>query len=144
MRLAIEEAKKSQHSGEVPVGALLLAHDGKILARAHNRCIAGCDPTAHAEIMAMRLAGAAAANYRLGGSYLVVTLEPCMMCAGALVHARIEGVVYGARDKKAGAIESCMDGLEQYFHNHRPWHLGGILEDECAALLSGFFEEQRR
>lgn len=143
MLLALEEARAARAAGEVPVGALLVGADGEILARAHNRCIGENDPCAHAEIAALRAAGAAAANYRLGGSFLVVTLEPCMMCAGALVHARLAGVVYGARDAKAGAVESRMDGLDQYFHNHRPWHLGGILEEECAALLKDFFVAAR-
>lgn len=139
MRLALEEAKKAEEAGEVPVGALVVGPDGKLLSRAHNMCITSSDPSAHAEVEAMRLAGRETGNYRLGGAFLVVTLEPCMMCAGAAVHARLAGVVYGARDSRAGAVESCLDGLDEYFHNHRPWHLGGILEDECAALLKEFF-----
>lgn len=143
MHLALDEAKKAKSAGEVPVGALLVGADGKILARAHNSCIALHDPSAHAELQAMRLAGREAKNYRLGGSFLVVTLEPCMMCAGAIVHARLSGLVYGARDAKAGAVESCMDGLDEYFHNHRPWHMGGILEAECSSLLKDFFAGER-
>lgn len=144
MRLALEEAEKARAAGEVPVGALVIGADGEIMARGHNLCLALSDPTAHAELMALRAAGEAAGNYRLGGSFLVVTLEPCMMCAGAAVHARLAGVVYGARDPKAGAVESCLDGLEQYFHNHRPWHLGGVLEAECTAPLKDFFAGSRQ
>lgn len=143
MRLALEEAALARQSGEVPVGALLLGKNGDILARGHNQCIGFSDPCAHAEVVALRNAGQLMHNYRLGGSILVVTLEPCLMCTGALIQARVEGVVYGARDPKAGTVESCLDGFEQYFHNHRPWHLGGILEAECAALLQDFFADQR-
>lgn len=143
MRLALKEAEKARAASEVPVGALVAGADGRILARGHNLCVTSSDPSAHAEIAVLREAGTAAGNYRLGGAFLVVTLEPCMMCAGALVHARLAGVVYGARDHRAGAVESCLDGLDQYFHNHRPWHLGGILEEECAALLKDFFLDAR-
>lgn len=143
MRLALSEGEKARVAGEVPVGALIVNATGKIISSAHNLCVAQSDPCAHAEILALRRAGKALGNYRLDGAYLVVTLEPCMMCAGALVHARLAGLVYGARDQKAGAVESCLEGLEQYFHNHRVWHLGGILENECAAQLQSFFSAAR-
>lgn len=141
--MALKEADTAMSEGEVPVGAILLGAQGEILARGHNRCVSSSDPSAHAEVLALREGGRALKNYRVGGAVLVVTLEPCMMCAGALVHSRIAGVVYGARDPKAGAVESCMDGLDQYFHNHRPWHMGGIMEGECSALLQDFFAKQR-
>lgn len=143
LRLALDEAEKADAAGEVPVGALLVGSGGEVLAAGHNLCVTASDPSAHAEIVVLRKAGAATGNYRLGGAFLAVTLEPCMMCAGALVHARLAGVVYGARDPRAGAVESCLDGLAQYFHNHRPWHLGGILEKECAARLKDFFVSSR-
>lgn len=143
MRAALDLAQQAAKAGEVPVGAVVLDADGTIIGRGYNRCIAQNDPSAHAEIEALRMACAAKQNYRLTGAYMVVTLEPCMMCAGALVHARISGVVYGARDPKAGAVESCLDGFEQYFHNHRVWHCGDILKEECAAPLKLFFEENR-
>ena len=142
MRLALAEAAKALALGEVPVGALTLDAEGVIIGRGFNQCIGRHDPTAHAEIMALRAAGEAVGNYRLNGALLVVTLEPCQMCAGALVQARLAGVVYGARDPRAGAVESCLDGLDQHFHNHRPWHCGGILEEDCAGLLTDFFRGQ--
>lgn len=143
MRLALAEAEKARAAGEIPVGALVVGAGGEVLSAGHNLCITLSDPSAHAEIVVLSEAGAATKNYRLGGAFLVVTLEPCLMCAGAAVHARLAGVVYGARDPKAGAVESCLEGLDQYFHNHRPWHLGGILEEECAAVLQEFFLSSR-
>ena len=140
MRLALAEAANASAQGEIPVGALVLDAAGRILSRGFNQCIGRHDPTAHAEILALRAAGESAGNYRLNGAFMVVTLEPCQMCAGALVHARLAGVLYGARDARAGAVESCLDGLDQYFHNHRVWHCGGILEAECAKILTDFFK----
>lgn len=143
MTLALEEARKAEGEGEVPVGALVVAGDGRLLARSHNRPVALHDPTAHAEVLALRAAGASLGNYRLGGCVLVVTLEPCAMCAAALAHARLAGVVYGAADRLAGAVSSCAETLEQPFLNHRVWHMGGVLADECAALLRDFFARRR-
>jgi tRNA(adenine34) deaminase len=139
MRLALGLAREAGDLGEVPVGALVLDARGKVLGQGFNQCIGLHDPTAHAEIMALRAAGRRAGNYRLNGACLVVTLEPCQMCAGALVQSRVAGLVYGARDTRAGAVESCLDGLDQYFHNHRVWHCGGILESDCARLLRDLF-----
>lgn len=139
MGLALEEARMAAGNAEIPVGAVLAAPDGRILSRAHNAPIALHDPTAHAEILALRKAAALTRNYRLGGTVLVVTLEPCFMCTGALVHSRVAGVVYGAADARAGAVASCCDGLDQPFHNHAVWHMGGVRAAECAALLRGFF-----
>lgn len=143
MRLALHEARKAQALGEVPVGALVLDAAGNILGQGFNRCINLKDPTAHAEIMALRAAGLRAGNYRLSGAVMAVTLEPCLMCAGALAQARLAGVVYGARDARAGAVESRLEGLEQSLHNHHVWHCGGLLEEECATLLRDFFRPGR-
>lgn len=128
---------------EIPVGALVVAPDGRILSRAHNqpRCLH--DPTAHAEVLAMRKAGEVLGNYRLGGCVLVVTLEPCLMCVGAMVHARISGVVFGAADMRTGMVQSCLQGLDLPFHNHRVWHYGGVQATACAELLHGFFMRTR-
>lgn len=143
MALALDEARQAEAEGEVPVGALVVAADGRLLVRAHNRPVALHDPTAHAEVLALRAAGASLGNYRLGGCVLVVTLEPCAMCAAALAHARLAGVVYGAADRLAGAVSSCAETLEQPFLNHRVWHMGGVLAEECAALLRDFFARRR-
>ena len=143
MHLALDEARQAAREDEVPVGAVLVAADGRLLARAHNRPVALHDPTAHAEILALRAAGAASGNYRLGGGVLVVTLEPCAMCAAALVHARLAGVVYGAADRLAGAVTSCTETLDQPFFNHRVWHMGGVLARESVALLQDFFAGRR-
>nr|WP_297218772.1 tRNA adenosine(34) deaminase TadA [uncultured Desulfovibrio sp.] len=143
MRLALDQARLAAAQGEVPVGALVVAADGRLLARAHNRPVALHDPTAHAEVLALRAAGAALGNYRLGGCVLVVTLEPCAMCAAALAHARLAGVVYGAADRLAGAVSSCAETLDQPFLQHRVWHMGGVLAADCAALLRAFFEARR-
>ena len=132
MHLALDKARQAAREDEVPVGAVLVAADGRLLARAHNRPVALHDPTAHAEILALRAAGAASGNYRLGGGVLVVTLEPCAMCAAALVHARLAGVVYGATET-----------LDQPFFNHRVWHMGGVLARESVALLQDFFAGRR-
>ena len=139
MREALTEARCAETLGEVPVGAVVLSAEGGIVGRGHNRPIHNNDPTAHAEILALRAAGVALGNYRLDGCFLAVTLEPCLMCAGSLVHARLAGVVYGAADPKAGAIATCADSLEMPFHASRVWHMGGILEEECSGLLKNFF-----
>lgn len=140
MALALEEARLAEREGEVPVGAVVVAADGRILSRAHNAPIRLNDPTAHAEILALRAAGEASGNYRLNDAVLVVTLEPCLMCTGAIVHSRLAGLVYGAADARAGAVTSCCDGLEHSFLNHHVWHMGGVRAEECAALLRAFFQ----
>ena len=144
MRIAIEEADKAEQAGEVPVGALLVAPDGDIVAKAHNLTISDNDATAHAEILALRKAGAKLKNYRTEDLVLVVTLEPCLMCCGALVHARVRGVVYGAPDYKTGAINSQLSGFELELHNHAIWHKSGILQEECSKQLSAFFKKRRK
>ncbi len=140
---ALAEAAHAQQLGEVPVGAVVVTAEGALIGRGHNRVITGNDPTAHAEVVALRDAACALGNYRLGGCLLLVTLEPCIMCLGALVHARIAGVIYGAPDPRAGAVDSCMDGFAEPFLNHQPWHLGGIRAQDCALLLHNFFAERR-
>ncbi len=142
MDMAIEEAHKAEKNGEIPVGAVIISSQGQILAKAHNQCISLHDPTAHAEILALRKAGLSLANYRLNNAILIVTLEPCLMCAGALVHARISGLVYGAADRRAGAITSCCEGLNYNFLNHNVWHMGGIRSNECADILKNFFNKR--
>ena len=143
MRRALEQARRAAEAGEVPVGAGLAAPDGRLLAEAHNAPLRRHDPTAHAEVLALRRAGVALGNYRLGGCVLVVTLEPCAMCAAALAHARLAGVVYGAADRLAGAVSSCAELLDAPFFNHRVWHMGGICSEACAALLRDFFAARR-
>ena len=143
MRIALQEAHKAEAIGEVPVGALLVAPDGTIVAKAYNQTISSHDPTAHAEIVALRSAGKTLQNYRTEDLVLVVTLEPCLMCCGALVHARIRGVVYGAPDNKTGAIASQLQGFELALHNHAIWHKADVLRDECSAQLSAFFKKRR-
>lgn len=143
MRRALEQARRAAEAGEVPVGAVLAAPDGRLLAEAHNAPLRRHDPTAHAEVLALRRAGVALGNYRLGGCVLVVTLEPCAMCAAALAHARLAGVVYGAADRLAGAVSSCAELLDAPFFNHRVWHMGGICSEACAAVLRDFFAVRR-
>jgi tRNA(adenine34) deaminase len=144
MSLAFNEALEAAREDEAPVGAVLLAADGTLLARAHNRNIGLCDPTAHAEILCLREAGQKLGNHRLTGSILAVTLEPCLMCVGALVHARIAGVVFAATDPKAGALVSNLDARTLPFLNHRPWILQGVMAEDCGALLKRFFLARRK
>ncbi|MEV5987364.1 tRNA adenosine(34) deaminase TadA [Streptomyces sp. NPDC052051] len=139
MRLALDEAGRATAGGDVPVGAVLLGTDGSVLATGHNEREATGDPTAHAEILALRRAAAALGEWRLSGCTLVVTLEPCTMCAGALQQSRVERVVYGARDEKAGAAGSLWDLVRDRRLNHRPEVIEGVLADECARLLTDFF-----
>ncbi|MEG1609919.1 MAG: tRNA adenosine(34) deaminase TadA [Bilophila sp.] len=143
MALALEEARTAAGCGEVPVGAVVVAPDGEILSATHNQPVSLSDPSAHAEVLALRVAGQTLGNYRLEHCVLVVTLEPCLMCAGAAVHARLAGVVYGAADSKAGAVESCFNALDLPFHNHRVWHMGGVSSQACATLLQQFFMQSR-
>ena len=144
MRQALAVAAGAGPAGlDVPVGAVILGPDGSTVARAHNQRGEQRDPTAHAEIVALRAAAAAAGNWRLDGHTVVVTLEPCTMCAGALVAARIARLVYGAADPKAGAAGSLWDVLRDRRLSHRTEVLGGVLAGECAALLRGFFAQRR-
>ena len=144
MSLAFDEACAAAREGETPVGAVLVAADGTLLAQAHNRNIGLCDPTAHAEVLCLREAGQKLGNHRLTGSILAVTLEPCLMCVGALVHARVAGIVFAARDPKAGALVSNLDARALPFLNHRPWILQGVLAEDCGALLKRFFLARRK
>ncbi len=142
MQAALEEAQAAATRGEVPVGAALVA-DGRIVARAGNRTIADCDPTAHAEIVALREAAKSIGNHRLLGATLYVTIEPCAMCAGAMVQARIARLVYGADDAKGGAVRSCFSILDHPQINHRVEVSRGTLAEEAAALLRSFFAARR-
>lgn len=142
MALALEEARRAESEGEVPIGAVV-ALDGRILGRGRNRVIAISDPTAHAEILALREAAAAIGNYRLTGAALYATLEPCAMCCGAAVNARVARVIYGAADPKAGAAQSLYRLLEDTRLNHRAVVVAGVRQQECGALLSGFFQKKR-
>jgi tRNA(adenine34) deaminase len=143
MRVALALAAAAGHQGEVPVGAVVV-RDGEIVGRGANTPISAHDPTAHAEIRAIRSASEAVGNYRLPGCTLYVTLEPCLMCAGAIMHARIARVVYGAPDAKTGACGSVVDAFAEPRLNHHAQVSGGVLADECGALLAGFFAERRR
>ena len=145
MREALAEARKAMSTNEVPVGAVVVAPGtGDIIGRGFNRPIGENDPTAHAEIVALRDAALRAGNYRLTGAMLYVTVEPCLMCAGALVHARIGTLVYGAPEPKAGAVRSIYCALEHPALNHRVAVVAGVLADECRGLLQGFFGARRR
>ncbi|MFE7464235.1 tRNA adenosine(34) deaminase TadA [Streptomyces sp. NPDC057499] len=139
MRRALAEADLAARAGDVPVGAVVLGPDGALLATGHNEREATGDPTAHAEVLALRRAAASLGRWRLTGCTLVVTLEPCTMCAGALVQSRVDRVVYGARDEKAGAAGSLWDLVRDRRLNHRPEVVQGVLEPECASLLTAFF-----
>jgi tRNA(adenine34) deaminase len=139
MRLALDEAALAPETGDVPVGAVVLGPDGSVLGRGRNEREATGDPTAHAEVLALRAAARSVGAWRLAGCTLVVTLEPCTMCAGAAVLARVDRVVYGAVDGKAGAAGSLWDVVRDRRLNHRPEVLHGVLADECAGLLTRFF-----
>jgi tRNA(adenine34) deaminase len=143
MRLALEAAEEARAAGEVPVGAVLVRGD-EVVATGFNHPIGAHDPSAHAEMAALRAAGAALRNYRLPGCELYVTLEPCLMCAGAIMHARIARVVYGARDPKTGACGSVVDAFSNGQLNHHTGVAGGVLETECGEALRAFFAERRR
>jgi tRNA(adenine34) deaminase len=142
MRVALEQAREAGRRGEVPVGAVVVL-DGVVAGTGFNQPIGTHDPTAHAEVVAIREAAARQANYRLTGATLYVTIEPCQMCVGAMVHARIARLVYGTREPKAGAIESVMRAHEHPALNHRMLATGGVLEEECRALMQRFFQERR-
>ncbi|MFH1035913.1 MAG: tRNA adenosine(34) deaminase TadA [Pseudomonadota bacterium] len=143
MRRALALARRAARLGEVPVGAVLVDEVGRLVAAEHNRSLLACDPTAHAEVLCLRTAAAALGNYRLTGSTLYVSLEPCPMCAGAVVWARVKRVFYGASDPKAGALGSLLDLAAQPGLNHRPLVRGGLLAEESAELLKGFFASRR-
>ena len=142
MQQALELAKKAEAQGEVPVGAVLVKDD-QVIGEGWNHPISANDPTAHAEITAMRAAAEKLQNYRLPGTTLFVTLEPCTMCVGAMIHARIERLVFGAYEPKTGAVTSVFNILQSPEHNHRIHFQGGVLEDECASLLKEFFQARR-
>jgi tRNA(adenine34) deaminase len=144
MRAALDEARRSLDSGDVPIGALVLDDSGAVLGRGHNVRERDADPTGHAEVVALRQAAGLRGEWRLSGCTLVVTLEPCTMCAGALVLARVDRLVFGAYDAKAGAVGSLWDVVRDRRLNHRPEVVGGILERESTALLDGFFAGHRR
>ncbi len=142
MRLALEEARAAAAAGEVPIGALVV-QGGKILGRSGNRTIRDCDPTAHAEIVVLRQASRLVGNYRLAETTLYVTIEPCSMCAGAMIQARVPCLVYGADDPKGGAVRSCFEILSDNRLNHRVEVTAGVLAAECAAVMQLFFAERR-
>ena len=143
MQLALAEAMAAADGGDVPVGAVVVDADDRVIAAGRNRRECDNDPTAHAEMLALRAAARARGSWRLDGCTLVVTLEPCTMCAGALVLARVDAVIYGAADPKAGAVGSLWDVVRDRRLNHRPEVVGGVREAECAALLEQFFDARR-
>ena len=142
MRHALAEAGHAARAGEVPVGAVIVV-EGRIVSAGANSCVGDHDASAHAEINALRAAGAALGNYRLPGATLYVTLEPCVMCAGAIVNARLDAVVYGCADTEAGAAGSVANILQTPFLNHRCKVIAGVLEDDCRGLLQAFFRDRR-
>ncbi|MBW8748697.1 MAG: tRNA adenosine(34) deaminase TadA [Acidobacteria bacterium] len=143
MNAAIEEAHAAELGGEVPIGCVVVSPTGEIVGRGQNRVLRDQDPTAHAEIVALREAGRALSNYRLSGCTLYVTLEPCAMCAGAILHARIARLVYAAPDPKAGACGSVLSVMNHPQLNHRVDVVSGLLAEECGEILRGFFKARR-
>ena len=141
--LALVEARRAADAGEVPIGAVVVL-DGMVIARAHNAPITLHDPTAHAEVLALRAAARETGNYRLERTSVYTTVEPCLMCCGALVHARVARLVYGAADPKAGAVQTLFQMLADRRLNHQAQTVPGVLADQCGAMLSRFFEAQRR
>lgn len=142
MQLALVEAQKARALGEVPVGAVLVSNN-QVIATGHNQPIGNNDPSAHAEVAALRAAGQSLSNYRLPNTTLYVTLEPCMMCCGAIMHARISRVVYGAADAKTGCVHSVLNLFDNQQLNHHTMVEGGVLAEECAQILKDFFKERR-
>jgi tRNA(adenine34) deaminase len=142
MQQALEEARAAAAAGEVPIGAVLV-HDGKVVARSGNRTMGDCDPTAHAEIVVLREAARALGNYRLADTTLYATIEPCSMCAGAMIQARIGRLVYGADDPKGGAVRTCFQILSAERLNHRVEVASGVLAEDCAAAIQSFFAGRR-
>ncbi len=143
MREAVKEAKKGWLGGEIPVGALLIGESAGILARDHNRCIERNDPTAHAEILVIRQAARLLENYRLNGMTMIVTIEPCPMCMGAIINARLDTLVFGAFDFKSGAAGSIYNLSDDVRLNHRLKVIPGVMEQECRGLMQEFFREKR-
>jgi len=143
MEIAIQEARKAEQKGEVPVGAVLVAADGNILSATHNQPIALSDPTAHAEILAMREAARQLRNYRLLSTTLYVTVEPCVMCMGAMIHARVASLVYGTKDAKWGAASSLYNLAQDHRLNHRLQVFEGVQQDTCRQLMQNFFQKKR-
>ncbi len=144
MSQALEQAKLAVTKDEVPVGAVLIDEHNELIAKGHNQPISACDPTAHAEIIVLREAAGKLNNYRLPGTTLYVTLEPCTMCVGALVQARVKRIVYGTVEPKSGAIESALQLFEEGKFNHIPEITGSVRKEECSSLLSLFFEQKRK
>jgi tRNA(adenine34) deaminase len=142
MRAALDEARVAAERGEVPVGAVV-AHEGRIIARGHNRTLTDNDPTAHAEMVVLRAAANALGNYRLNGAEVYVTVEPCAMCAGALIQARVSRLIYGCAEPKGGAVRSCFQVLDHPSVNHRVEVTSGVLAGECARELQTFFAVRR-
>jgi tRNA(adenine34) deaminase len=142
MEQALEEARAAAAAGEVPIGAILV-HEDKIVARSGNRTIRDCDPTAHSEMVVLREASRALGNYRLAGTTLYVTVEPCSMCAGAMIQSRVPRLVYGCDDPKGGAVRSCFEIVSHPRLNHQVEVTAGILANECAAILQAFFAARR-
>jgi tRNA(adenine34) deaminase len=143
MQQALAEARESAASGEVPIGAVLV-HEGRILAHAGNRTIRDCDPTAHAEIVALREAARIIGNYRLADTTLYVTIEPCSMCAGAMIQARVSRLVYGAAEPRGGAVQSCFELLSHPDLNHRVRVTSGVLASDCSDVIQSFFAVRRK
>lgn len=144
MDVAFQEACKAAAMGEAPIGAALFSMNGTLIAKAHNQPITLNDPTGHAEVLCLRRAAESVGNYRLTNTIMAVTLEPCLMCTGALIHARVSGVVFAARDPKAGALVSNLDGHALPFTNHKMWTVEGVMGEECSSLLKRFFLERRK
>lgn len=142
MQLALQQAGLAAELDEVPVGAVVVYQD-EVIAQTHNKQISNNDPSAHAEMMALKQAAKVLNNYRLPGCTLYVTLEPCVMCAGALIHARIERLVFGAADPKTGVVETVDHLFDRPYHNHRVDYLGGVLATECSRVLQDFFRAKR-
>ena len=142
MQAALEEARRAEGLGEVPVGAVVVS-GSEVIGRGGNRNITQSDPTAHAEILALRDAGRQLQNYRLLNTTLYVTLEPCAMCVGAMIHARIARLVFGARDSKTGAVDSCFHLIDDPRHNHRIQWEGDVMKEDCSAILKQFFLKRR-
>ena len=144
MREALTEGNSALLAGEVPIGSVVVSADGQIVGRGFNQPIGANDPSAHAEILALRDAARFLGNYRLNGTTLYVTVEPCPMCAGALIHSRVDRLVYGTPEPKAGAVCSAMRMLDHPALNHRIEIISGVLEDQCREMIQGFFGEKRR
>jgi tRNA(adenine34) deaminase len=142
MRLALEQAERARDAGEVPVGAVIVLNDA-VIGSGFNQPISSTDPTAHAEVVALRMAARAIGNYRLTGATMYVTVEPCLMCVGAMIHARIKEVVFGAPEPRAGALVSAVRAHETPTLNHRLAVSSGVLEDECRSIIRTFFEVRR-